>query len=186
MYKLGFNSYEIRGDITAIIIINRKGEKFETLIDTDDLEKLIKLNYRYTLKWDNVLKSYYVKACVYLGKINGKYKYKNIPLHNIVMNRQDGEVVDHLNHNTLDNRKENLMIRTQHINLYNRKSANSNNKSGYRNVTWDKSKQKWIVQLQINCKNKCLGAFEDVHEAGKFAEEMRQKYYKPILENNHV
>lgn len=33
------------------------------------------------------------------------------------------------------------------------------------------------VQLQINGKNKVLGKFSDVHEAGRFAEEMRQKYY---------
>ena len=34
-----------------------------------------------------------------------------------------------------------------------------------------------MVQLQINRKNKILGYFDDVHEAGRFAEEMRQKYY---------
>jgi hypothetical protein len=35
----------------------------------------------------------------------------------------------------------------------------------------------WVVQLQIEGKNERLGKFKDVHEAGKFAEEMRQKYY---------
>lgn len=38
---------------------------------------------------------------------------------------------------------------------------------------------KWIVQLQINGKNSVLGKFplDKIEEAGKFAEEMRKKYY---------
>ena len=35
-----------------------------------------------------------------------------------------------------------------------------------------------MVQLQVNGKNKCLGIFDNVDEAGEFAEEMRQQYYK--------
>ena len=39
--------------------------------------------------------------------------------------------------------------------------------------------QKWAVQLQINKKGVVLGTFpkNKLEEAGKFAEEMRQKYY---------
>lgn len=35
------------------------------------------------------------------------------------------------------------------------------------------------MQLQVDGKNTCLGrfAYEDLDKAGKFAEEMRQKYY---------
>ena len=43
---------------------------------------------------------------------------------------------------------------------------------------------KWVVQLQIDGKNTKLGSFDDVHEAGKFAEEMRQKYYKEFCGKN--
>ena len=59
----------------------------------------------------------------------------------------------------------------------NRKGKNKNNKSGYRNVS--KSGNTWIVQLQVDGKNTILGRFslEQLDEAGKFAEEMRQKYY---------
>ena len=89
----------------------------------------------------------------------------------------NGETVDHINGNTFDNRKTNLRIVEDSNNLTNRKSKNSNNKSGYRNVCWSKSESKWLVQLQINGKNTVLGKFDDVDEAGRFAEEMRQKYY---------
>ena len=43
--KKGFNRYEIRDDVTVVFFEDRKGEKFQSLIDTDDLDKLIKLNY---------------------------------------------------------------------------------------------------------------------------------------------
>ena len=85
--------------------------------------------------------------------------------------------VDHINHNTLDNRKCNLRVITQKKNLRNRNSRNINNKSGYRNVSWNSRYNNWSVQLQINGKNKILGRFDNVDEAGRFAEEMRKKYY---------
>lgn len=66
--------------------------------------------------------------------------------------------------------------------LYNtkhRKGKNSNNVSGYRNVTYMKNikKKPYHVVLMIRGKRTTLGKFSDVHEAGQFAEEMRQKYY---------
>lgn len=66
--------------------------------------------------------------------------------------------------------------------LYNtkhRKGKNSNNVTGYRNVAYIKrDKHPYWVQIMINGKNTPLGKFDDVDEAGEFAERMRQKYYK--------
>lgn len=90
-----------------------------------------------------------------------------------------GILVDHINHDTLDNRKENLRAVESQANTRNRSGRNSNNVTGYRNVMYHKERKKtpYHVQLQINGKNTILGRFSDVDEAGKFAEEMRQKYY---------
>ena len=85
--------------------------------------------------------------------------------------------VDHKEHNTLDNRKKNLRICTDLDNNKHRSGINKNNTSGYRNVTWDKSSNKWIVQLQINGKNKTIGKFDNVDEAGLFAELKRKEIY---------
>lgn len=97
-------------------------------------------------------------------------------LHQFVVDA-NGRFVDHKNSDTLNNRKSNLRIVIDSNNSKNRKSKNSNNTSGYRNVSWSKSCNKWIVQMQINKKNTVLGKFDNVHEAGRFAEEMRKKYY---------
>ena len=82
------------------------------------------------------------------------------------------------------NRKSNLRVISHSNNATNRKSRNKNNKSGYRNVCWDG--YKWVVQLSIDGKNTHLGRFdyEDLDKAGKFAEEMRQKYYGEFAGNN--
>ncbi len=62
---------------------------------------------------------------------------------------------------------------------WNREKKNKNNTSGHRNVHWDEKSQRWIVCLQVNGKGTTLGTFskEQLQEAGKFAEKMRQKYY---------
>ena len=85
--------------------------------------------------------------------------------------------VDHINHDGLDNRKCNLRVTTVSENDHNRKGKNITNKSGYRNVCWSKRDDGWLVTLRINYKQARLGVFDDVHEAGRFAEEMREKYY---------
>lgn len=98
-------------------------------------------------------------------------------MHKLISNANNKEIVDHINHDTLDNRKENLRKTEQSYNLRHRRGANKNNKSGYRNVCWLKNENRWCVQLQVDGQNTRLGFFNDVDEAGKFAEEMRKKYY---------
>lgn len=68
----------------------------------------------------------------------------------------------------------------------NRKSRNSNNKSGYRNVSWSSHDNKWIVQLQVNKKNTVLGRFpqDKLLEAAKFAEEKRKELYGEFAGHN--
>lgn len=60
-------------------------------------------------------------------------------------------------------------------NSRNRKGPNRNGKSGYRNVSWIDGK--WCVQLQVDGKNTCFGKYDDVHEAGRRAEEVRKQIY---------
>jgi len=93
------------------------------------------------------------------------------------MKASDGYVVDHKNHNQLDNRKENLTITEHYNNSTNRKSRNSNNQSGYRNVFWNSNLEKWQVSLCKNYKTIIVGYFDDVHEAGSAASKARQEYY---------
>lgn len=170
-----FNDYIIEGSSLILKLVKRDGTEFDCVIDKEDLEKInwIRWHVRYAPDGDN----WYAVACKYLGMFEGKPKYQSIHMHSIIMGvlGKENIRVDHKNHNGLDNRKENLRLSDVINNAKNRKSKNKNNSSGYRNVSWVDNK--WIVQLQVNGKNTKLGGFDDVDEAGAFAEEMRQKHY---------
>ena len=159
--------------IAKIELRREDGDNLWTIIDIDDLDRVISFPGVWYAKYQRLNNGYYVYANVYDDITK---RTKTVLLHQFIMSA-NGNTVDHINHNTFDNRKTNLRIVNDSDNLKNRKGKNSNNTSGYRNVTWSKHDKKWIVQLQIDKRNKTLGWFDDVEEAGKFAEEMRQKYY---------
>ncbi len=170
------NKYEKFDDFAIIQCISRKNEIFEVLVDLDDLEVLISSPYSLFCHWTKNSNAYYATITQYVGIKNGKARYKSIPLHNLIMKSKKGDIIDHINNKTLDNRKSNLRKTSKTNNQRNRKGKNSNNTSGYRNVT--KIGKWWRIQLQIEGKNTLLPEkFDDVHEAGKFAKDMRKKYY---------
>jgi hypothetical protein len=174
------NEYKIIDDYAIIYVKRRNGDIFELLIDLEDLDRVLLKSWH--VGWRRDIKAFYGECCDYLGIINGKPKYKTIMMHKFIMNPCKNEMVDHINQkNTLDNRKKNLRIASRKQNLMNRKSKNKNNTSGYRNVC--QINGRWVVQLQVNEKNKVLGKFDSVKTAAKFAEKMRQKYYGEFAGN---
>lgn len=92
--------------------------------------------------------------------------------HRIIMNCPDDLVVDHINHITLDNRKNNLRVCTQKDNVKNKVTPKSN-KSGYKGVFQAKSTGHWLVYLGNNGERKYIGCYtnkEDAIDARKKAE----------------
>lgn len=138
------------------------------------------MGLRWHASWDKHIKDFYAVASEYLGYINDKPKYKTHYLHREILNAEKEIQVDHIKHyihSSLDNRKQNLRLTNSSQNNKNKNGKHSNNTSGYRNVSWFDSYQKWVVQLQINGKNTIVGKFDDVDEAGQFAEQKRNELY---------
>lgn len=172
------NKYKIVDDYVIIYLNRKNGDIFETYIDLEDIEKIKKIKYKWHAAWDKHMKSFYARATIYKGMDENNCSISNsLLLHRYIMDATKDEVVDHINHNTLDNRKNNLRLTTIDKNSMHREGVNKNNTTGYRNVSYIKSQGKYVVQLQVNGKNTQLGAFDDVHEAGEFAKKMREKYY---------
>lgn len=171
------NEYKIIGNYIEIYMFNRSKELFITQVSRKHLERLLNFDVRWHSDWKPDINNYYAQATIYQGIENGKPKYKTLYLHRFITQAQKGQVVDHKkNSETLDNRDNNLRLSNDANNTKNRKGKNSNNTSGYRNVSWINGF--WRIQLQIDGKNKLFSEkFEDVHEAGEFAREMRQKHY---------
>src|SRR5690348_13254704 len=159
------NDYKIIGEDVIIYCILRDEDNkiFEVYIDLDDLEKVLNINYAICCHWVENGNAYYATITKYLGVENGKPQYKSIMLHQLIMDCPKDKMIDHINNDTLDNRKRNLRIVTKSQNLKNRKSKNSNNKSGYRNVSFINNSYR--VQLQINGKNHLFSEkFDDPKE----------------------
>ena len=176
MAKKKGNNYIIDEENKIVKIeLNRwEDENLWVIIDLDDFDKIINFPYTWYAKYSVNAKGYYACASQYIPELKHA---RTVLMHQFIMgiDRTAREFnVDHQNHNTLDNRKENLRITNVPNNSKNREKRNNNNKSGYRNVCWDKSYKQWKVQLQVNGKNAILGMFPEgkLEEAGKFAEQM--------------
>lgn len=89
---------------------------------------------------------------------------KWIKMHRLIMDEPEGMVVDHKNNNRLDNRRDNLRICTQQQNTLNSPIRKSN-KSGYKDIWWDKSREKWFVQIMCKGKKHTVGRFANIKEA---------------------
>lgn len=74
------------------------------------------------------------------------------------------EVVDHINRDPRDNRRENLRIVTQAENC-NNSSIKSTNTSGYKNIFFQKDINKWRVYKTYRGKRYEGGCFDNLYEA---------------------
>jgi len=73
--------------------------------------------------------------------------------------------VDHINGNSLDNRRINLRLVSMSGNGQNRKDANANSTSGIRGVSWEKRSNKWVVEASCNGKKYFGGRYTSLEEA---------------------
>jgi hypothetical protein len=173
------NNYVIdeENKIVRIELRRRNKENMWTIIDLEDLDYVIK--WTWYARYNRSNQKYYATHTVYSSEI--KTTEASIGLQYYLMNKNNDPniYIDHYNHDTLDNRKENLRVTSNDENTKHRDSKNVNNKSGYRNVAYIKGDHKhpYYVQLMVNGRNTVLGKFSDVDEAGAYAKRMRHELY---------
>ena len=126
---------------------------FEAIVDDEDYE------YLNRLKW---CISYSSKTVKYAARrINGIKLY----LHFMLIDIPKNHVVDHINRNTLDNRKENLRTCHRAQNTFNRDKNKNKVSSQYKGVFWDKEHSQFKAQISFNKKQIWLGRFKTEKEA---------------------
>lgn len=163
------NDYIIYDNYAEIIIDSPKYGLFKAKIDIEDLEKCKK--YNWTLK-KHKNKTVYIQTSVYNREcINNK---KIFTLHRLIMNFPENKVIDHINQDTFDNRKQNLRCVDILINARNKKIRNN------QNVYWNKKYNKYQVSIRLNNKNISGGYFDDIEKAREKAKEMRKQYFSII------
>ena len=130
-------------------------------VDVEDYPELNK--YTWTVRKEG--NTYYANRTKRVGD-----RRKQEIMHRKITNAPDGLVVDHINHDGLDNRKQNLRVCTR--------KQNSRNQLPYKNVTskykgvyWEKQSKCYRASVRKDGKLYNLGRFKDQKEAAKAYDE---------------
>lgn len=141
------NNYRIDGEV-CYIECHSKGKVVEVMISLRDLPRA----EEYPLKWcvkDSGDGHYYC-----FGVLNKKVYY----LHRWILSPSPNNVVDHINNNGLDNRRENIREVSPSENALN----NSSDGVGFR-----KDIKKWRARVYVKGKEFHLGHFDTKDAASK-------------------
>ena len=120
------------------------------IIDAEDWE-LVK-GYNWRAVYSKKTRSYYADTVIYWDG-----KQQGILMHRLIMNAPNEMMVDHRNHNTLDNRKCNLRLCTHAQNKCNTLKY-ATNTSGYKGVS--RNGNKWQANIKVHQVRHYLGTFD--------------------------
>lgn len=149
------------------------------IVDDEDFEYLNQFNWCA----NKIGNTYYAVRVLYLGGGRKNQKRKKIFMHRQILNAQDGEEVDHRNHCTLDNRKQNIRFCTHSQNNQNR-NPYKNTSSKFKGVSWNKRDKKWEVQIMLNGKTIHLGLFFDEIEAANAYDDKARELFSEFAKTN--
>lgn len=139
------------------------------IVDDEDFEYLNqwKWYYRRNHKKDD---GYAIR-----GKWNNnKQNMDNIRMHRVILGAPKNKKIDHVNGNSLDNRKSNLRYATNTQNIQNSK-IRKDNSTGFKGV--HKKGKKYQARITINKKLILLGYFYDKVAAGNAYKLAANKYF---------
>jgi hypothetical protein len=138
------------------------------LVDDEDF------SYINQWKWFNHYG--YARRSKYRGGGAKNRKYKVIHMHRLIMQCPEGLQVDHINGDTLDNRRNNLRIVTASDNAKNR-GGSSNNTSGHTGVSYFKHCNRYMAYIGNKGKIINLGYYKDINEAISVRREAEKIYF---------
>lgn len=124
------------------------------LVDDADLARLVAVG-----RWHYSQAGYAVHR-----HVTPDGRKQNWLMHRLIMGWATGEwlprtvQVDHLNHNRLDNRRDNLRLCTPNQNQWH-KGLQGNNTSGFRGVSWNKGR--WEARIRCHTWRINLGRYDD-------------------------
>ena len=144
-------------------IIAKNDKTIEILVDDEDYEFLS------SFKWG-----------VYDRYADASIGNKTVKMHRLISGAKSSQCVDHINGNTIDNRRENLRLCSFAQNSQNRK-LNKNSSTGAKGVQLMKN-GKYRVRVQAFGKRNHIGVFETLNEAinarDKYAKEHHGEFYR--------
>lgn len=148
--------FRVDGDVAYLLLT----QGHEAVVDAEDIGKLSLFNWQAQVHKYPDGRVRCVRAC--------RSTYSNgaltlLYLHRVVLGAPPGVVVDHINGNTLDNRKINLREATPKENSRNARKR-VDNSSGYKGVSFNKHTQSWQARIRVDGCLKYLGVYETAEE----------------------
>lgn len=147
------------------------------LVDDEDYE------YLNGFKWHVTSSRNYAYAGCYIK--SGGRERTLILMHRFILCPPTSMIIDHINHNTLDNRKENLRICSKSQNGMNRMKQ-KNGRSPYKGVSWHSMGGKWTAQIAIDKKVVYIGLYNSEKEAALAYNNKATELYGEFAQLNQV
>jgi hypothetical protein len=132
------------------------------LIDDTDVERV--MPYRWFAMQTRKDKWYAA------AHVEGRNKL--VYLHRFLAGPKHNEVVDHVNGDGLDCRRENLRVCTNTENQWNTSGKTFRKSSQYKGVTFDKAMNRWKARLGVSGKVICSPTFSTAEEAARAYDEL--------------
>jgi hypothetical protein len=152
---------------------------YKVLIDDEDFEKVSRYKWHVKRSYLKRTGNYYFTTRPY---INGKRG--SIALHHYIFgDPPEGLYLDHINRNTLDNRKGNFRFTTPQQNKYNQK-CRKDSTTGYKGVGVQTHCPKYIVKIVYDGKRHSLGTYSDPIEAARVYDRKALEVYGEYAATN--
>jgi len=154
-------------------------------VDALDYDDLMRWNWQS--RWEPTAQKFYVVRSR-VDEEDGPGA-RHIPVQRQILTRINAPRiprVDHINGDTLDNRRCNLRLSTASQNGGNRCKLNKNNRSGYHGVHLDKWTGRWRALIKVDRKKICLGRFDDREGAARAYNAAAIKYFGEFATLNKV
>lgn len=148
------------------------------IIDDEDYFRI--KNYKWNIQKD-AFEKYGLSYFRVIDNTVNPRRYILLHRHIMGCTHKDGKIVDHINGNTLDNRKANLRICTAWENCLNTRISKAN-KTGFKGVDFREKQGHWTACIIYKYKKIHLGTFKTIEEAHnayiRAAKDLHGEFYR--------